>query len=255
MTTTQRHKRRLGGILLLLGLMGILSLLTVELPTSNLPPETLERFSPQMIKFLSLLNPLIFLVISILIGLRLYPKTSLRAPLIESLLQDEKPTIPFPMILKSGILGGLLAGILLVLIGWIYRPLMPLEFTELGKNLQMNMLTRLLYGGLTEEILLRFGLMTLLVWLFLKICKSRESNTYWIAIIATALLFAVSHFPIAFQAVNKPSGFLLSYILIGNSLGGLIFGWLYWKKGLESAFVAHMVAHIVLVAGDWLILA
>ena len=255
MTTTQRHKRRLGSTLLLLGLMGILSLLTVELPTSNLPPETLERFSPQMIKFLSLLNPLILLIICILIGLCFYPKTSLRAPLIEGLLQGKKPSCPLSTILKSGILGGLLAGILLVLIGWIYRPLLPLEFTDLGKNLQMNMLTRLLYGGLTEEILLRFGLMTLLVWLFLKICKNREPNAYRIAIIVTALVFAVSHFPIAFQAVDQPSGLLLSYILIGNSLGGLIFGWLYWKKGLESAFVAHMVAHIVLVAGDWLILA
>ena len=255
MTITQRHKRQLGSILLLLGLMGILSLLTIELPTSKLPPETLERFSPQMIKFLSLLNPLIFLVISILIGLRLYPKTSLRTPLIEGLLRDKKPTIPFPMILKSGILGGVLAGILLVLIGWIYRPLLPQEFTELGRNLQMNMLTRLLYGGLTEEILLRFGLMTLLAWLLLKICKNREPNAYRIAVFVTALVFAVSHFPIAFQAVDQPSGLLLSYILVGNSLGGLIFGWLYWKKGLESAFIAHMVTHIVLVTGDWLILA
>jgi formate/nitrite transporter FocA (FNT family) len=41
---------------------------------------------------------------------------------------------------------------------------------------------------------------------------------------------------------------LLTYILLGNSIGGVIFGWLYWKKGLESAMVAHVFAHVVMVA-------
>jgi membrane protease YdiL (CAAX protease family) len=36
--------------------------------------------------------------------------------------------------------------------------------------------------------------------------------------------------------------------------GGLIFGWLYWKKGLESAFIAHVFIHVVLVIADGLII-
>jgi membrane protease YdiL (CAAX protease family) len=31
-----------------------------------------------------------------------------------------------------------------------------------------------------------------------------------------------------------------------NGLGGLAFGWLYWKRGLESAIMAHFSADIVL---------
>jgi hypothetical protein len=31
-----------------------------------------------------------------------------------------------------------------------------------------------------------------------------------------------------------------------NGLGGLAFGWLYWKRGLESAMMAHFSADIVL---------
>jgi len=31
-----------------------------------------------------------------------------------------------------------------------------------------------------------------------------------------------------------------------NGLGGLAFGWLYWKQGLESAMMAHFLADIVL---------
>jgi len=38
-----------------------------------------------------------------------------------------------------------------------------------------------------------------------------------------------------------------SYIVIANSVFGLITGYLYWKKGLEAAIVAHMLAHSVIV--------
>jgi len=31
-----------------------------------------------------------------------------------------------------------------------------------------------------------------------------------------------------------------------NGIGGIIFGWLYWKKGLESAMISHFSADIVL---------
>ena len=30
-----------------------------------------------------------------------------------------------------------------------------------------------------------------------------------------------------------------------NLCAGMVFGWLYWKKGLEAAFIAHMTAHVV----------
>jgi membrane protease YdiL (CAAX protease family) len=46
---------------------------------------------------------------------------------------------------------------------------------------------------------------------------------------------------------------LISYIILGNSLGGLIFGWLYWKKGLEAAFIAHIMSHVVMVAAEQLV--
>ena len=97
---------------------------------------------------------------------------------------------------------------------------------------------RFLYDGITEEILMRFGLMTFLVWLVSKIIKKTNDASYCAGILISSLLFAVGHFPVAFQAVNNPSADLLSYILIGNSVGGFIFGWLFWEKGLEASFVA-----------------
>jgi membrane protease YdiL (CAAX protease family) len=63
-------------------------------------------------------------------------------------------------------------------------------------------------------------------------------------------MFALGHFPIAYQAIEYPSTGLLSFILIGNTIGGIIFGWLYWKKGLESAFLAHIFAHVIIVMAE-----
>jgi len=76
---------------------------------------------------------------------------------------------------------------------------------------------------------------------------------YWIGILISSVIFALGHFPIAFQAVSNPSGLLLNYILHGNSIGRVIFGWLYWKKGLETAFIAHIFTHIIMILGEPLI--
>jgi len=68
--------------------------------------------------------------------------------------------------------------------------------------------------------------------------------------IISSIIFALGHFPIAYQVVENPSMALLTYILIGNTIGGLIFGWLYWKKGLESAFLAHILTHVIMVMAE-----
>jgi membrane protease YdiL (CAAX protease family) len=75
-----------------------------------------------------------------------------------------------------------------------------------------------------------------------------NAKIYWGGILLAALLFAFGHFPVVFQAVGSPSALLLSYIVLGNSIGGIIFGWLYWKKGLESAFIAHIFTHVTMVS-------
>ena len=38
-----------------------------------------------------------------------------------------------------------------------------------------------------------------------------------------------------------------------NSLAGIAFGWLYWRRGLEAAMIAHFAADLVLhvLVGGW----
>ena len=40
-------------------------------------------------------------------------------------------------------------------------------------------------------------------------------------------------------------------MIVANSIFGLIAGYLYWKRGLESAMFAHMVAHVLLLTASY----
>lgn len=60
----------------------------------------------------------------------------------------------------------------------------------------------------------------------------------------TAVLFGLAHIPNATHFVPF-SGLVLARALILNGVAALVFGWLYWRKGLEAAMLAHFSADIV----------
>lgn len=204
-------KIRLGIVLIIIGLIGITSILTMNLP---IPPEVegilKDRFTPQQIKLLTLINPTIMLIVAVLIGTILYQKVNLKVPIIEKMIGVENDNLNISNILKYGVLGGVLSGILLSLVGLIFNPILPSEFLELGESIKPTLAARFLYGGLTEEILMRFGLMTLIVWLASKIFMGTKPVVYWIGIVVASIIFALGHFPIAYQAVENPSIGLLT---------------------------------------------
>jgi len=249
----QRPKFYLALLLFVLGFIGVLSMLGMDLP---LPEEAkallLEQFTHGQIQLLVLINPTLLLIVAVVVGIICYDRAGLSVPIIEALVKKEKlpPVLP---IINSGITYGILTGLLLLLISQTFISRLPEAFVELGKNLKPTLLVRFLYGGITEEILMRFGLMSFLVFLVSKISKKLNPATYWTGIVLSALLFAVGHFPVAFMAVEQPTAYLMAYILLGNSVGGIIFGWVYWKRGLEAAMIAHIFAHVMMVIGEPLI--
>jgi hypothetical protein len=238
----------LGIILLIVGLTGVASILTMEVSIPAGTETILKgKFTDEQIKWLTLINPTFMLLVAIVVGTLLYQRVKLTVPLIEKITGIKNASVNVTEIFVYGVLGGVLSGVLLSLNGYIFNPILPGEFKALGEVYQPTIAVRFLYGGLTEEILMRFGLMTLIVWIFSKFLNNTKPIVYWIGIMIAAIIFAIGHFPVAYQAVGNPSAGLLAYILIGNSIGGVIFGWLYWKKGLESAFVAHIFAHVIML--------
>jgi len=124
---------------------------------------------------------------------------------------------------------------------------------ELGRLLPLP--TRLLYGGITEELLLRWGLMTLLVWVAWRLLQKGQNSPkpmYFMGpILISSVVFGVGHLPIAFMLLPEATLALTVYVIVANSIFGLIAGYLYWRKGLESAMIAHMLAHVVMLVASY----
>ena len=39
---------------------------------------------------------------------------------------------------------------------------------------------------------------------------------------------------------------IVAFVLIGNGVPGMAFGWLFWRKGLIAAMVSHLVMDVVM---------
>ena len=101
-------------------------------------------------------------------------------------------------------------------------------------------------AGIREEIWLRFGLMTFLVWLGAALAGRTAGSelpppplAYHMANVLAALAFAAIHIPQALVLLEL-SAPLLVFIFLGNGLPALVFGWLYWRRGLIPAMIAHL---------------
>ena len=69
---------------------------------------------------------------------------------------------------------------------------------------------------------------------------------YWTGIIVAAILFGVSHLPAAQQIFGVITPILFIRTIVSNGLLGIVFGYLFWKKGLEFAMIAHAIGDIIL---------
>ncbi len=106
-----------------------------------------------------------------------------------------------------------------------------------------------LYGGVIEEVLLRLFVMSLIIWIAWKIFfRSRTNPPTGIIIAANiiaALLFAAGHLPSTMQMYGEMTPMILLRCFLLNGLGGIAFGYLYHRYGIQYSMTAHAGAHIV----------
>lgn len=255
-------KTRLFIILWCAGVVGVLSFLLVDLSALlRVLPVPAGTEVPQItpvLKLLSLIQPTVLVSIAVLVGIVLAPKVGLSSPAAEAAAGSGQAIgrALQPQIIP-GLIGGLAGGGGIVLNWFLLKPLLPPQFVARSAELNglLPLPTRLLYGGITEELLLRWGFMTLLVWaawrLFQK-GRGKPHAVYFVAaIVVSAIIFALGHLPVAFLLVPDASAALILFVISGNSIFGAIAGYLYWKKGLESAMIAHMMAHVVMLTAIW----
>jgi hypothetical protein len=252
-------KTRLFLVLWLLGFLGVLSFLLVDLNALieivPLPAgQSLDDLpSPALLKVISLIQPTILISLAVLIGVLLANRVGLHAPAAEAFAAGERFVSLLRPQLMPAIVAGIAGGLAIVLAWIIAKPYLSSEFIMRaeGFNSLLPAPVRFLYGGLTEEILIRWGLMTLLVWIPWRLFQKGEGAPNSIIVVAAiliaAILFGVGHLPVASLLAGGLTFPLVAYVITANSVFGIAAGFLYWKRGLESAMIAHMFAHVILI--------
>jgi membrane protease YdiL (CAAX protease family) len=202
-------------------------------------------------------NMLLFGVLAA-IGLFLARRIGLGLPVLESWLAGKPEWNRVKVFWIPAVAAGVLvAGAIIVLDVFLFGPPLAAELSQLNITIPETVnppawqgFLASFYGGIAEEVLLRLFLFTLLAWLGSRVSRTPEGRPttaiLWLANILSAILFGLGHLP-ATAAIGLPmDALVVSRALVLNGLAGLVFGWFYWKFGLESAMLAHFSADIVL---------
>jgi len=237
-------------------LAGAIALLPYAITLQSAIFETIDPpMSSWLLILLSLVQSAVLLAFATGIGLLLARRVRLGLPIIERWLKKEPIGQSLRGILSLSIVGGILVGVIIVGLDLlIFGPVLNesgIAFPDSAGTPIWQGFLAALYGGITEEVLLRLFLMTLLVWIGALITGSKGElpapAVLWVATILAAVLFGLGHLP-ATAALGVPlNGLVITRAILLNGVGGMFFGWLYFTRGLESAMLAHYSTDIMLL--------
>ena len=198
-----------------------------------------------------LMQTAVFLAVASFIGLLLSKKVGLEVPILEAWVNGRRPKINTGSYFLISIISGVLAGIVIIGFEYLfYRAGLKLTLFSSTVPAWWKGLFVSFYGGIGEEILMRLFLMTLLVWISTKIKKNRDGKPtnigIWISIVIAAIIFGLGHLPTILALGATFSPMVLTRVIFLNGIAGVLFGWLYWKKGLESAMISHFSVDVLL---------
>ncbi|WP_429841610.1 CPBP family glutamic-type intramembrane protease [Brevibacillus sp. FIR094] len=186
----------------------------------------------------------VFLALATAIGLWLMPSTGLRLSILDHWVSGAKLPFSFWTFWAVSISSGVAVGLL---VKWVDRYFFqPHMTTIMGKEPISSRFFGFLssfYGGVCEEVLMRLGVMTVVVFLAQKM--GWMGISYWLGICVAAIVFAASHLPTNYMTYGK-GNVVTIWTLLLNGILGILFGFLYWRYGLEAAIISHFSADIVL---------
>ena len=233
------------------GVLGMVAIipLAIDLFGPTLPPSSTTSLPLPIIIGIGAVQNLVLLAVMVFVGLKLGPKLGLGTPLLESWLNND-PNRDATIRLRDGLLVGIAVGLVLLAIVLALVPTLPkLPFVAVAKIAVWKRVLACFYGGIAEELLTRFFLLTLIAWLATKLLRRNEgtltTTPFWIANLTVAILFGLGHLPSA-SLVMPITPLVVAAALLLNGIAAITFGLLYRKHGLESAMIAHFSADFVL---------
>ncbi len=175
-------------------------------------------------------------------GLYLAGQTGMGAPFFERRIKGEEFSVWIQRILALSLL---------------FSAAGSLPFILLNRNVSSDRIPAIwkmalasMDAGIQEELFYRLFLMSLFVWLGRILLKKQASHfpriPFWIGIILSGLVFGWSHIDhqISEFGITESTGALIEVMLV-NTVYGVMFGYFYWKHGLECAMFAHFMLDAV----------
>jgi len=236
-------------VLLIAGLVGVFSLLLVPFEALSPTPVSATSFRP-----LAIINPAILTFLAVFIGELAAKRVGLSAPLVDAWRSFSEPAA----VLRSQLLPALIVAFVVaaVLVG--YGATIGLRLME-GAGSQarlarfdLPLAPKLLYGGITEELLTRWALVSAFAWIGWRLAgrpKRVPIMVIALAVIAAALIFAAGHLPLLFLIAPNATASTIAAVLTANAIPGVLFGLLFVRNGLEAGMMAHALAHLLATIG------
>jgi membrane protease YdiL (CAAX protease family) len=235
---------RLSLLLWLAGMLGVVVITVTVLP--QLLGQVTLPAPLWVILLASFAQSAVLVALVVWTGVALAPKVGLRTPAFEAAVTSRSIGSALRPQFLPGLVGGVFGGAGLFAMGGYAA---PAALAEVQQRFTLPILARVLYGGVTEELLLRWGLMTALVWLAWRLLQRRRGTPHavyiWLAIVVSALVFGAGHLPAAAALVGELTDDIVLFVVGLNTAFGVLFGYLFWRYGLEAAMIAHGTAHVV----------
>lgn len=249
-----RPRRFLRGVaaMFVLGLPGVAAVGLFAAARLHNPPSLAGLPSGALAVFAAL-QPLLVLLVAVALGVALAPLVGLRSHALAWALDRNPVWRPLASELPLAVAVGAVGAFATAALDAAFSPYVSAFLDSSGgptaRAVLASVPVRLLYGGVTEELLLRFGFMTLVAWVAWRLVEGEGTPSdvlMWGAVVISAVLFGVGHLPAAATLAPLTPAVVARTVLLNAALG-VGFGWLYWRRSLEAAMVAHATVHVVSV--------
>lgn len=230
-------------VLFCIGLPGVFIAMprAIRFLLADSPPAVKRRFS-----YIAVGQALIMLFVMCLAGEILSGGTGLQDRFLLSLIQGHATMASATALILPAFEGALVA---LILFAFLYYGLvvriLDAHSLDCMRNLgnALGVWGRAQYGGISEEIIARWGLMNVTAF-FMLIFVPPSHAVMWLANFASAIIFSVGLIPAYLAAGCVGSRRLVYSVVLLSVVQSLVFGYVFWQYGILCAVISHTLFHL-----------
>ena len=247
-------RRIIGAVaLFLLAMAGVWA----AIADAEIPADILEQtgLSEQTLLLLSMVNNALIVGVAVLIGAVTAHRVGLYSIVAHPADNLGRKLSALPIYLVLGVLFGFAVAFA---DHWAFTHIEALRAVEEGNGAALDgaspsLAVRFLYGGITEEVLLRWGMLSFFAWIIWAMTKSRGA-ALWVTIPVTALLFGAGHLPAVYAMLDTVPMEMVIRVIALNAVLGVAYGIIYARNSLEAGMVAHAATHVgMLMAAQYVL--